>query len=434
MDQPESAQQYRCCDEYDEYRRTQWTLHQSRRDFLKTTVGAMAVAPALPHILLKSALADKVHAASSTSGPILVVIQLAGGNDGLNTIVPYGSGLYYQDRPTIGVPAKSVIPIDHMVGFNPNLKNLKPLFDQGKVAIVQGVGYPNPDRSHFRSTDIWESADPVGVTPTGWLGRYLDTALADVDNPLKALALGPMVPRTLVGERASVPSIETIDSFRFLLNRDDAAPILDAYRTMYGGSPDAVPPYIGLVRKVEANADQSVSDLQSVALSYKASVQYPQNSLSRDLQLVAQIISSGLGTRIFHLTVGGFDDHAAEVFTHARLLQYLGDSIAAFYQDLQNHGKADQVVIMTFSEFGRRVKENAGRGTDHGTAAPLFVVGSKVKGGIYGDDPILDSLDNNGDLKFQVDFRSVYGTILDGWLGGDSKTVLNGSFERLPFL
>jgi uncharacterized protein (DUF1501 family) len=195
-----------------------------------------------------------------------------------------------------------------------------------------------------------------------------------------------------------------------------------------------VPPYIGLVRRVEANAEQSVKDLQSVALSYKPGVQYPQNPLARDLQLVAQIIASGLGTHIFHVTLNGFDDHAAEVLTHARLLQFFAESVSAFYQDLDAHGKADQVVVMTFSEFGRRVKENAGRGTDHGTAAPIFVIGNKVKGGIYGDDPILTQLDNNGDLIYQVDFRSVYGTVLDGWLNADSKTILNGSFERLPFL
>jgi uncharacterized protein (DUF1501 family) len=425
------ATHYRCCDEYDEYRRRQWMLRQSRRDFLKTTVGAMAMAPMFPHMFLKSALAHNVQASTD---PILVVIQFAGGNDGLNTIVPYRSDLYYKGRPTIAVPQKSVLPIDKMVGFTPYLKSLKPLYDQGKVAIVQGVGYPDPNLSHFRSTAIWESGDPVGDTLTGWLGRYLDTTLSDVDNPLKALAVGPMVPLTLIGEHSAVPSIESVDTFRFLLGRDDAGPILDAYRAMYGGAPEAVPPYIGLVRKVEANADQSVKDLQSIATKYQGTVTYPQNPLARELQLVAQIIASNLGTRIFHVSVGGFDDHAAEVFTHARLMQYFGDSVAAFYQDLQIHGKADQVVTMTFSEFGRRVKENAGRGTDHGTAAPLFVIGNKVKGGIYGDDPILTNLDGNGDLKYQIDFRSVYGTILDGWLGGDSTSVLGASFERLPFL
>ena len=434
MDQTQTPDGYRWCDEYGDYQRRRWSLYQNRRDFLKTTVGAMAMAPIAPHLLLNSALAERADLSSSSTYPILVVIQLAGGNDGLNTIIPYGSSLYYQDRPTIGVPAQSVIPIDHTVGFNPNLKSLKPLFDQGKVAIVQDVGYPDPDRSHFRSTAIWESADPVGDTPTGWLGRYLDATLVDVDNPMKALAIGPLVPLTLLAENTPVPSIESVDTFRFLLGRRDAVPILDAYRIMYGDSLEDTPPYIGLIRKVEANADQSVNDLQSIATHYKPSVQYPANALGRELQLVSQIISSGLGTRIFHVTLGGFDDHVAEVFTHAYLLKAFADSVAAFYQDMQNQGKADEVLIVTFSEFGRRVKENAGRGTDHGTAAPLFVVGSRVKGGIYSDDPSLTNLDDNGDLKFQVDFRSVYATILDGWLGGDSRTVLNGSFERLPFL
>lgn len=433
MDQQDTQSQHRCCDEYEEYRRQQqWKFSQTRRDFLKTTVGAMAMAPMFPHLLLKSTFAD--HIDQSNTDPILVVVQLQGGNDGLNTIVPYGSDVYYADRPHISVPAKSVLPIDKMVGLNPNLKSLKPLYDAGKVAIVQGVGYPNPDLSHFLSTSIWETADTTGTSQTGWLGRYIDTALTGNKNPMKALALGPSVPQTLLAKSGPVPSIESVDTFRFLVNRQDAQPILDAYRIMYSGHPKDVPPYIGLVRQVEANTDQSVTDLQSVSTKYKSSVTYPQNPLARELQLVSQIIGSGLGTRIFHVTLGGFDDHVAEVYTHARLMQAFADSVAAFHQDLQNQGKADQVVIMTFSEFGRRVKENAGLGTDHGTAAPLFVIGNKVKGGIYGDDPILNNLDSDGDLKFGVDFRSVYKTVLEGWMGGDSNTILGGSYERLPFL
>lgn len=431
MESKDSAA-YRCCDEYDDYvrqRRASW----SRRDFLKTTVGMMAAAPLMPDLVLKSALAQRLDATSSTE-PILVVVQLAGGNDGLNSIVPYGSDLYYQDRPTIAVPAKSVLPIDHTVGFNPNLQPLKDLYDKGKVAILQGVGYPNPDRSHFRSTQIWETADPQGVTPSGWLGRYLDMTSSGSANPLRAVSLGPMVPQTLQSERSPVVSIESVQMFRFLLSRDDARPIMEAYSAMNGVSTRDLPPYIGLVREIGANAEQGVRDLETVTTNYKPSVQYPQNGLARELQLVAQMIAAGLGTRVFHVALGGFDDHAAEVYTHAQLMKSLGSSLAAFYADLESHGKADQVLTMTFSEFGRRVKENAGRGTDHGTAAPLFIVGGKVKGGIYGDDPILSNLDDNGDLKYGIDFRSVYGTVLDGWLGADSKTALNGSFERLPFL
>jgi uncharacterized protein (DUF1501 family) len=177
-----------------------------------------------------------------------------------------------------------------------------------------------------------------------------------------------------------------------------------------------------------------VADLQGIATNYKPAVQYPNNPLARELQMVAQIISANLGTRIFHVQVGGFDDHAAEVFTHANLMKYLGEGLSAFYQDLQAQNKAEQVLSMTYSEFGRRVRENAGRGTDHGTAAPVLLMGGKVKGGLYGDDPILSNLDDNGDLKYGVDFRSVYSTVLEGWLGANARSILNGSYERLPVL
>jgi uncharacterized protein (DUF1501 family) len=421
-----------CCDDYEEYRKKQQWLRQSRRDFLKTTVGAMAAAPLMPHILLNSALASRT--AASTDTPILVVIQLQGGNDGLNTIVPYASDLYFKDRPTIGVPAKSVLPIDNTVGFNPNLKNLKTLYDQGKVAILQGVGYPNPTRSHFQGTSIWETADPTLQQTTGWLGRYLDAEFGGADNPLQAVALGPMMPQTLFTQQAPVTSIENINTYRFLVERANARPILSAYQAMVGANESADSTHLNLIRAAGRDAEQGVADLQQVSTKYTPTVKYPTNPLATELQLVAQMISANLGTRIFHVTVGGFDDHVAEVMTHARLLQYFGDSVAAFYQDMTNQGKADQVLIMTFSEFGRRVKENAGRGTDHGTAAPLFVVGGKVKGGLYGQDPILSTLDDNGDLIFNIDFRAVYGTVIDGWLGGNSSRVLGGSFERLPFI
>lgn len=422
----------RCCDEFDAIRRRAAHWNQSRRDFLRTAVGAMAIAPFAPHMLLESAMAQHVSAADSNA-PILVVINLQGGNDGLNTVVPYGSGLYYQERPTINVPASAVLPLDGQVGLNPNLSALKPLYDAGKVAIVQGVGYPHPDLSHFRSTTIWAAADPVGLTPTGWLGRYMDTALADVDNPLKAVSVGPLVPQALIASGTPATALETLDTFKFLLGQKQAAPILEAYRTMYGGDTQSLPQYMSLVRKVEGGADQSVQDLSAVRTAYKSSVTYPATVLGRDLQLVAQMIASNLGTRIFHITLGGFDDHVAEVLTHANLLKELGDALGAFYHDLAALGKDSKVMTMTYSEFGRRVKENGGKGTDHGTAAPMFIVGGGTKGGLYGRDPILSNLDSNGDLVYGIDFRSVYATILDNWLGGDAKTVLNGSFDHVGF-
>lgn len=429
MSQPEHIT--RCCDEYDEYARQQSFL-QSRRDFLKTTIGALAVAPIAPHLLLNARLAART--ASTGTAPILVVIQLAGGNDGLNAIVPYGSGLYYQDRPNIAVPAKSVLPIDNMVGFNPNLKGIKALFDQGKVAVVQGAGYPNPNRSHFQGTAIWETADPTLQQRTGWLGRYLDAELSGTNNPLAAVSLGATTPMTLLSQTASVTSIENVPSYRFQVSRLEGPSVLKAFDSMVGQGDSTEAPYINLMRSAGRDAQQGVQDLAALSTKYKTSVAYPKNALGTQLQLVAQLIAADLGTRIFHVSLGGFDDHAAEVYTHARLMTDLGDSVNAFMQDLAAQGKADQVLTMTFSEFGRRVKENAGRGTDHGTAAPMFVIGNRVKGGLLGADPVLNALDTNGDLVYAVDFRSVYGTILDKWMNASASQLLGGSFETLPFL
>jgi len=422
----------RCCDEYQDYRRSKGSFRQNRREFLRTTAGALAAAPMFPHLLLKPALAQHANTTGADTQPILVVIQLAGGNDGLNTIVPYGSNLYYAGRPNIAVPAKSVLPIDSTVGFNPNLKGMKALFDLGKVAIIENAGYANPSRSHFQGTTIWETGDPLGQMGTGWLGRYLDQTASGNDNPLAAIAIGSSLPQTLVSQRAPVTAIESVDSFKFLINRTNEQAILNAYQRMYGATVEDLPRYMGIVRSAGSDAEQGVKDLESIQLNYKPSVTYPTNPLGRELQLAAQIITSGIGTRVFHLSLGGFDDHVAEVYTHANLMKYLGDSVLAFYQDLQAHGKSDQVTMVTFSEFGRRVKENAGRGTDHGTAAPMFVVGGKVKGGLYGGDPSLTKLDQNGDLIYDIDFRSVYGTILDSWLGASSTDILGGTFERLP--
>jgi uncharacterized protein (DUF1501 family) len=424
----------RCCDEYDNYvQRRRWMFSQNRANFLKTTVGAMAAAPVMPHILLNSALAEKAQALTSTD-PILVVIQLAGGNDGLNTIVPYGSDLYYQDRPTIGVPRDKVIPIDNMVGFNPNLSGLKSLYDKGKVAILEDVGYPNSSRSHFEGSQIWETADTTTTQSTGWLGRWLDASLSSNSSPLSAIAIGAQLPMTLLARSAPVTAIQSVDTFKFLVDHTNSQLILSAYDRMYGPADNSLPPYMGIIRAGGADAATGVADLQAVNTKYTPSLKYPATTLGLELQFVAQMIMANLGTRVFHVSLGGFDDHVAEVNTHANLLKQFGDAVNAFYTDMEAQGKADQVVMMTFSEFGRRVKQNAGLGTDHGTASPLFVMGGKVKGGYFGTDPSLTNLDSNGDLLFGIDFRSVYATILDRWLNTNPDTILGGSFERLGFL
>lgn len=435
MDTDSTRDTSNCCEDY---RRGLYAWQQSRRNFLSTTIGALAVAPMVPGFMMKSSAAEKVVNLdqSQLSAPILVVLQLGGGNDGLNTVVPYGSSLYYQDRPTLAVAQKDVLPINNDMGLNPNLKDIKSLYDKGKVAIVQGVGYRNPNRSHFTSTAIWETGVPDHAEKTGWLGRYLDSQLANVDNPLKALAIGPFVQGTLASATTPVASIQSVDTFKFLAasNPSDHDAVLGTFKAFYGGATKDLPPYLGLVKRVEASTTSSVDEIAHVGSTFKPAVKYPATAFGKQLELVSQLISANLGTRVFHLTLGSFDDHANEKYAHARLLMELNDGVAALYADLDAHGKTDQVLIYTWSEFGRRVRENASGGTDHGTAAPLFVIGGKVKGGIYGDDPILSNLDTDGDLVYGIDYRSVYATFLQNWLGADPKPVLGGTYETVPFV
>ena len=413
-------------------------MAHSRRQFLQGALRFGAISSVAPSLVMDARLADRVLAAGARdpANRILVVVQLAGGNDGLNTIIPYGDGRYYQDRPTLAIPEKRVLHLDNRLGFHPSLTGLKALYDRGAVAVVQGVGYPEPNLSHFRSTDIWQSALPVGAVDTGWLGRYLDSSMAELQNPLKAISLGPLLPKAFWARQVQVPAVQDLQSFRFragLADESEAQRLIGAFQRISGASSAGEGPYTSLVQLADSDAYQATIRLAGIAHNTPLGGHYPATDLSRQLKLVAQIIASDLGTRVFMVTQSGFDDHADEAGAHPRLLAELSDAVAAFYADLGALRRADRVLLMTFSEFGRRPQENGSHGTDHGTAAPMLIVGGAVKGGLYGETPSLTDLDN-GNLKFTTDFRSVYSTVLANWMGADPTAAVLGTFPTIPFV
>ncbi|GAC1401822.1 MAG: DUF1501 domain-containing protein [Candidatus Velthaea sp.] len=363
---------------------------------------------------------------------VLVVINFAGGNDGLNTVVPHGMQQYYRYRPQIGIAPGDVLRINEQIGLNPVLAPIKEMYDQGKVAVVQGVGYPQADHSHFRSTEIWQTAAPDRYVNTGWLGRYLDEAALPKDNLFNAIALSQLLPEALIARRVDVPAIPQINGYGLASDRNALS--RDAFRALVADT--RVPfqsPYLAHVAEIEDHAQRGAQELPKLVAGYTSSATYPATPLGRSLALAAQIVGSKLGTRVLYIQHGSFDTHTGQRQRQDRLLGDFANAVAAFYADLAAHGSEARVLTLTFSEFGRRVGENASRGTDHGTAAPLFMIGGKVKGGVYGTHPSLDDLDK-GDLRYTTDFRSVYSTVLEKWLGRSSSGIITGSFPQLAMI
>ena len=374
---------------------------------------------------------------SSKKNRILVVLQLSGGNDGINTLIPFADPNYSQLRPSLGFAANEVLHLTDSVGLNPNLSKLKTMYDQGKVAVVQGVGYPNPNRSHFRSMDIWHSARPDTFERSGWLGRYVSACECARDNALPAISVGDQLNTMFWTDTTLVPAVASIGAFSFLTDtkyKNDRTFQMQTLQNIYSqaGNWSA---YEGLIRRGTLQALAGSDELQKVAASYQSPVQYPANNgLANQLKMVAQVIAGNLGTRLFSVSMGGYDTHANQKPTQDKNLAQLGDALEAFMQDLANMQQQDNVVIMAFSEFGRRVKQNGSGGTDHGTAEPMFIIGNKVQGGLYGTYPSLSDLDNNGDLKFNADFRSVYAGVLKDVVGADPAPILAGSFDPISVM
>jgi len=364
--------------------------------------------------------------ASTPTDTILVIVDMNGGNDGLNTVVPFSDPTYVAARPRIALAGPQLLPLEGGLGLHPSLSRLHDHLGSGRLAIVQGVGYPTPDMSHFVSDDIWEKATLQPQTlSTGWLGRALDLLYAQDADALHSVSVSGDVP-ALRGDRVTTP----VADGSFTYPQYDP-PQTDALRALLeaGGAPNR--DYVAHVGRL-ALADSDV--LGAAAAAYTSSIVYPDGPFAGGLRSIAGMIFADAGPRMYFIVQGGYDSHSNQLGDHASLLLELDGSLDAFYRDLVEHGQDQRVVILTYSEFGRRVDDNASGGTDHGTAGPMFVLGSKVRGGLYGQPPSLRDLDGDGNLKFSTDFRQVYASILANWIDTDPVPVLYDRFPTIPFL
>jgi len=440
------------------------SLH-TRRAFLRTSMLGAAAAWSLPVFLEKTFLALDVQAADSLiqtatgkDGTILVVLQMAGGNDGLNTVIPYADDAYHSARPVIGIGADKAIKLTDYIGLHPKLTGLKSIYDEGHLSIIQGVGYPNPNRSHFRSTEIWQTAaDADKVETYGWLGRYFDSCCKGAD-PTVGVAIGNEMPQSFAAANPTGVSFSRPEQYRWINGPRgaDGSSSEALYKELNqpedisaGGAAANDGGSIGMIsgggakqdnsnpldflQRTAMDAQMSSDKIIEISKKYKSTVEYPKGQIADSLSLVARMIAGGLPTRVYYVSQGGYDTHTNEAPTHDRLMGELGDSLQAFCNDLKAQGNFNRVMVMTFSEFGRRVAQNASNGTDHGAAAPMFVLGGAAKAGLFGQYPSLTNL-NGGDLIYNVDFRSVYATILERWLKAPSQVVLGRKFPLMPIV
>lgn len=429
----------------------------TRRQFLHRTLqgsSLVALGPTVPAFLATTA-----WAAAPGKDTILVVLEMTGGNDGLNTVVPYADDNYHKARPTLRLTREQIVRLNDQVGLHPGLHGLEKLWEKGQLAVLQGVGYPNPDRSHFESMDIWHSADPRRKTRTGWLGRGL--ALSPVPPgqfPGAYIGTG-QTPLALKGAAGAVPTIHSSKPYdlelsasfverelpvRFEAPARAADPQLATRKQLIEELTELPPsPNNQLLQFVQRSSLQTYSTIARLRQllndeNGRAAMRFGRDrtgELSRNLSLVARIIAAEFGTRIFYVALGSFDTHANQMQDHHRLLRELADAVAGFFTQLEQSGHSKRVVLMTFSEFGRRVQENASKGTDHGAASCVFVAGPAIQGGVLGDHPSLAAEDlDQGDLKHHTDFRRVYATLLDGWLGCASDQVLDRQYQPLALL
>ena len=399
----------------------------SRREFLRTSAlsSTLLLVPKFLHALDRGpGLAGLRDAAGARR---LMVVQLGGGNDGLNTVIPYRNDLYYKARPTLGIrEAEGILALEKDLGLHPALKGLKGLYDQGQLAVLNSVGYPNPDRSHFRSMDIWQSGSGSDqVVSTGWLGRYLDSSCADCQRPYNALEIDDTLSLALKGRQRKGLALKNPDKFHQLTQN----------RLLSKVSQETAPAHheqVDYLYKTLAETASSADYLYDKSKIYKSTVAYPNSEFGKNLKTTAELINSGVESRVFYLALSGFDTHVRQ--HEQRLFTDLGDGLAALADDLRQHDQWNNTLVLVFSEFGRRVGQNASNGTDHGTANNVFLAGGTLpKKGVLNNAPDLANLDQ-GDLRHQIDFRSIYASVLKNWLGADDLAVLGTGFERRPGL
>ena len=366
----------------------------------------------------------------------LVILQLNGGNDALNTVIPYGDGLYYDWRKDVHIEQEKVLQIDSYLGFNPALRSIKDLWDQEKVAVINGVGYPDPNRSHFRSVDIWNTCESIGIGDSGWLGRALRELDPKAENPIAGVNFGKGLPRALSCKGVPVASVSDLENYglfpdiRGQQSRDLA---LSAFSQIYGSAMahDNVSQFIG---QTGIDALKGADILRTAPGQYSSDIEYANNPIAQSMKSIAQVLTADIGTRVFYTQHGSFDTHAAELETHSRLWTETSDAIGDFMEDMKEHNLQEDVLVLVWSEFGRRIRDNSA-GTDHGSGGVAFAIGGDVKGGLYGEYPSLKESDHlEGDLHFNNDFRSIYSTIAERWLDVDPDTVSNGHYEQHEFI
>jgi len=411
----------------------------TRRQFIEGGVAAFTVTFAAPEFFIDVARAQGARVRN------LVVLYLGGGNDSLSMLIPYNDPFYRVRRPTLGVPAGQVLQIGTdtsraALGLHPRLTGLKQIFDQGKLAFIQRTGYENQSRSHFLGTDIWSTADPNNPQALGWVGRYLDTLPSPVD-PLVGWNTTGTLPRVIQG-RTAVPSIASAAGYSFLSPNGGAEAAAERDTALRISSHVPVDrPELAFVYESSRAALATLDRVASVA-TYRPALAYPNSGLGQALQAVAGAMARSIGTRVFYVTTGGFDTHAGQNVTavggaYYNLMATLNDALFAFYNDLRSQGLLEDTLVLSFSEFGRRISENGSQGTDHGSASVMMAIGGRVNGGFYGTAPNLNldprnpTLENNaGDVRYETDFRSVYAQVLDSWLGADSVRLLGGNFRK----
>lgn len=432
---------------------------KTRREFLRSTLLGASATWTVP-MFVERTFADLHMGARDLStqpvtgkdGTILVVLQLAGGNDGLNTLVPFADDAYHKARPRLAKKEKELIALNDHVGLNDSLPFLGSMFKEGNLGVVQGVGYPNPNRSHFVSTSIWETADTANRSSTGWIGRYFDNACSGAD-PTVGISLNKTQPESFGALKNPGVCLSSPELYRWIHGGGEKAQAEEFFASLNspeeeegpvdgasidmpaGGKPGGIQgeSNLAFLERVAMDARVSSAKILELAAKHRSRVSYEGTPISRSLNMVSRLIAGGMPTRVYYVSHGGFDTHNQQVNSHDRLLGQLDRALKSFFADLKQQGNAERVVLMTFSEFGRRVSENASAGTDHGRASCLFVAGEGVKGGLYGKYPSLTDLDQ-GDLKHTVDFRGVYASVLEGWMKTSAKPVLRGDFPKFGII